>query len=86
MVSYSRRTLIALASAGAGVAIAGFGTPAHADNERLAACGSIPSTADPNVIKVVYEGRYGPRGVRTRDAGRIRGRLGRVPHEQPALR
>ncbi len=55
MVSYSRRTLIALASAGAGVAIAGFGTPAHAEDEHLAACTSIPSTADPNVIKVVYE-------------------------------
>jgi hypothetical protein len=54
MTRYSRRSVLSLAAVGAGVAVAGYSTPARADDLVVAACGSIPSTADDNVIKTVY--------------------------------
>jgi hypothetical protein len=55
MTNYSRRTMLALAAVGAGFAVAGRSGSARADDLNVLTCSSIPSTADPDVIKVVYE-------------------------------
>jgi hypothetical protein len=47
--------VLAVASAGAGLAAVGLARPGRAGDVGVAACDSIPPTADPNVIKVVYQ-------------------------------
>jgi hypothetical protein len=78
MSSFSRRGVLGI-TAGAGLAAFGIPTsPAHAE------CGSIPSTHDPNVIKIVYQ--VGVRhGVTDRvmlagfEAGWVESRMNNLP-------